>query len=280
MPLGTNHMDITTGATFIRTVWSKEVMLATEENLVFADRISRFDTDAKLGRTIVVPNVSNLTAYDKTAGVAVSLNAITETSVNITINKHKVVPFLEEDALKNQEAYNLAQIYGAKAGYAISEAIDSDIAALIAGASQFVGTYNTDALTDIDMLRAIQYLDDANAPQKNRAFVFKPAIKSYLFRTENKFFDASIRGDAKNPVITGNFGDFYGVPAYISTNLYSSGDNDSNVLIQKEALALALNMKTGVEKQRILEHVGDLYLVQALYGVQTMRSTFLVEIKS
>ncbi|MCL4417646.1 MAG: hypothetical protein M1365_13290 [Actinobacteria bacterium] len=98
--------------------------------------------------------------------------------------------------------------------------------------------------------------------------------------TYDKFYSASIRGDKVNPIPKGVLLELYGIPLYITTNLYSSGDNDSNVLLHKEAISLAINLKAKVEKGRIIQYLSDAYVAQALYGTRVMRSDFMVEIRS
>lgn len=280
MGLGTNHSTITTHANFIKTIWSKKLIIATESKLVAANLVQRYDTEAKLGRTIVVPNVSNLSAVDKVAGTELDFQTATEASTNITINKHKVCSFLIEDALKNQEDYDAASLYGEKASYAISKQIDTDVLTNATSAGSSKGTYNTDTVSDTDILGSIVALDNADVPDTERAFIFKPVLKAHLLTTYDKFYSASIRGDKVNPIPKGVLLELYGIPLYITTNLYSSGDNDSNVLLHKEAISLAINLKAKVEKGRIIQYLSDAYVAQALYGTRVMRSDFMVEIRS
>ncbi|MDD4892389.1 MAG: P22 phage major capsid protein family protein [Candidatus Rickettsiella isopodorum] len=280
MGLGTNHNTVTTGANFIRTVWSKKLIIATESNLVAANLVQRYDTDAKLGRTIVVPNISNLSAVDKTASAEIDFQVTTEASTNITINKHKVVPFLIEDALKYQEDYDLASIYGKKASYGISKQIDTDVLTLAASAGSNYGTYNTDIVLDKDILDSIVDLDDSDVPQSERAFVMQPKLKSYMLFTYEKFYSAAIRGDKVNPIPKGAMMELYGIPLYFTTNIYASGDNVSNCLLHKEALALAINLNAKVEKGRIIQYLADAYVAQALYGCRIMRDDFIIELRS
>ena len=280
MGLGNNHNTVTTGANFIKTVWSKKVIIATNAKLVAANLVQRFDTEAKLGRTIVVPNISNLTVSDKVASAEIDFQATTESATNITINKHKYAAFLIEDALKAQEDYGLVGLYSEKAARGVAKQIDSDVLALGAGANTNKGDYNTNTVSDADILGAIVNLDEVDVPDEERAFIFKPNLKAHLLLIYEKFYSASIRGDKENPIPKGALMELYSIPLYITTNVYSSGDNDSNLLLQKEAIALAVNLNTPVEKGRIIQYLADAYVKQALYGCRVMRSDFMCEIKS
>jgi len=161
-------------------VWSRETQRATEATLVLANLVKRFDSEVQEGGdTLNVPIVSNLSANAKAANTQVTLNAPTEDDFNLSINRHFEASYLVEDRLKAQSAYNMLQEYAQKAGYAVSVQIDSDIAGLYSGLSQNVGNSTTD-ITDANITRAIQYLDDANAPQTERYFALKPAGLAHI----------------------------------------------------------------------------------------------------
>ena len=116
MALGANDMTVTTGAAFIPTVWSKEIIRATEANLVLANKVWRFDDDVKeYGNIIKIPSLSNLVALDKVANTQVTLQAPTETNVTLTVDTQKYTAFLVEDILKAQSKYNLMSEYTKKA---------------------------------------------------------------------------------------------------------------------------------------------------------------------
>ena len=68
-------MNVTTGNIFIPEVWSKELIIATEAELVLASRLwDMSEAVSEYGDTINIPNISNLEAEDKLANVDVQLN--------------------------------------------------------------------------------------------------------------------------------------------------------------------------------------------------------------
>lgn len=111
MGLGTNHMTTTTGNVFRPEVWSMEVLRATENALVMAPLVKRYDSLVKdKGDTINIPNLSNLTASSKSASTQVTLQSPTESNTTISINNHYESSFLVEDLLKVQSNYDLRNI--------------------------------------------------------------------------------------------------------------------------------------------------------------------------
>lgn len=298
MALGSAQMTITTGDVFIPEVWSKEVQEATQATLVLANLVKRFDSELTDGGDILrVPMVSNLTANAKAANTQVTLNAPTENQFTMNINRHYEASYLVEDRLKAQSKYNLLEQYSGKAGYAIGQRIDSDIASLYSGLSQTVGNSTTD-ITDANLVRAIQYLDDADAPQTERYFVIKPAGLAHL-RLIDKFsrYDSlgysptpsagagGVGGQAVRKIGPNGFvGILYGaIEVYMSTNLTEeSGTSDTvhNLLFQKEAFALGMQMKPRTQFQYKQEYLGMLATTDALWGYGEYRDAFAVDFRS
>ena len=270
-------MTITTHANFIPEIWSKEVISAVEQNLVLANLVWRFDADVKnAGDTIHVPNVTNLTAQVKVAGADVNPQANTEGVTNITIDQHREVSFLVEDITKAQSSYDLMSIYTAKAGYAIALAVDDTLAALATGFATNVGTYNTAITTDV-ILNGIEQLDLNDVPLDGRAFCFRPDVKRDLLDIDRYVSTDFV---SKKGVENGKIGELYGVDTYMSTNILIAGTSTSNMLFHKEALALAMQKAPRTQSQYLLEKLGNLVVVDVLYGTAEMRDLFGVEVRT
>lgn len=299
MALGSNQMTITTGDVFIPEIWSRKTQRAVESTLVLANLVLRFDDELTDGGDLLrVPMVSNLTANAKAANTQVTLNAPTENQFTMNINRHFEASYLVEDRLKAQSKYNLMEQYSGKAGYAIGQRIDSDIAGLYSGLSQTVGNSTTD-ITDANIVRGIQYLDDADAPQTDRYFVIKPAGLAHL-RLIDKFSRFDALGISPNPASgagglanygsvvrrvgpNGFVGVVYNVEVYMSTNLTEeSGTSDTihNLLFQKEAFALGMQRKPRTQFQYKQEYLGTLATTDALWGFAEYRDTFGVDFRS
>lgn len=274
MGLGSAHQTVTTGANFIPEVWSKELQVATQSNLVVGKLIKRFDADVKaFGDTVHVPKISNLTATAKSASTAVTFNSPTEGVVDITINAHYECSFLIEDILDAQSKYNLSEEYKAKQAYALAKQIDTDLLALNTNITQTVGTTGVPP-SDLNILRAIQYLDDADAPYEDRAFVMKPSLKATLLAID-RYVDRDFIGMNESPVATGRFGQRYGIPFYVSTNVGLDGSsNPINQLFHKEVYCAAIQKNIEMKNDYIIEYLSQAYVAQVLYGVKTYRATF------
>jgi len=290
MALGTDQITTTTADIFVPEVWAMEVLRATEDALVMAPLVKRYDALVTgRGDTIHVPNLSNLSANDKAANTEVTLQAVTETETTISIDQHKEASFLVEDIVKVQSNYDLMSEYTSKAGFAIAEAVDTALLALYTGFTNTdVGTYGTDVTNPV-ILSAIEALDIANAPLEDRAFVFHPKQKTAIAQID-QFVRADYLGNyqTEKPAAAGPqsrfmWGELWGIPAYYTNQVPTTAGTPTqyhNILFHKEAVALALQQKPRVQSGYILEYLGTLVVCDTIYGVSGLRGAFGIEIRS
>ena len=269
-----NNITTTEAAVFIPEIWGKETLIERDNKLVLGKLVWRFNVSD--GDTYHVPSLSNLEANDKIKNVDVQYQAPTETNTDILLNKHKYTAFVIEDMAAKQANRDLRAPYTKKAGEALARIIDQDLAALASGFSQTKGTYNTAVTTDV-VLDSIQLLDEANAPEDDRHFVFRPVVKRDIL-------DLSIytSGDyiSGKPVETGQIGNIYGVSTHMTMNIYQSGNNINNMLFHREALALAVQSDVTVHSEYSVDALGWKTVADEIYGVKEMRDDHGVLVKS
>lgn len=285
MPLGTAQMTGTTLATWRPNVWAKEVLAAREKRLVLVPLTKHYDRDIKaFGQTVEIPNLSNLSANAKAANTQVTLQAPTESKQTLTIDQHYEASFLVEDFADAQSMYDVASEYTEKAGYALAEKMDSTlVVAMTAAFTQTVGAFGT-ALTDANVLTAIQYLDDAKAPNEDRYFVVTTQGKKELLSIDKYIrYDAIGEGGSSNAIVNGQIGEIYGVKVVMSQNLTfvaGSPNQNNHLLFHKDSTAIAVQRDVKMEHQRKTEYLGDLFVTSALWGVKVIRVDHGVLVKS
>ena len=169
------------------------------------------------------------------------------------------------------------------AGYAIAHRIDDDAAGLVDNfggntgnfaSAQVVGSLGV-PMTDPDIRRAVQYLEDARAPSDNRVFVFSPAEQMSLFGVEryiNRQYTDSIGNLSKNGKYPGYQATIYGLDWYMSQNVEgTNAAGHDNGIWQKETAATLV-----VEEMRTAEHYEistdtTRYAAHAIYGFKQIR---------
>jgi len=285
MALGTDHNTITTGDVFIPEVWSGKVIYAAESNLVALPLVTEYsgfsDGGEGFGDTIHVPNITDFVANNKAANAQVTLQANEESDNTLLINKHKETSYLIEDRLRKVALGQYLDFYSSKAGYAIAKAIDTDILAEYANASTSVGDGNT-KITRANIVAALFNLDDADVPMDSRAFVIAPDALADL-RDLDEFTLYRNTGQSPAPIVTGAVGEVLGLPVYMSTNVpVASGTPNvvHNLVLHREAIGYAMPQPPRPQNEYILEYLGWLFVVDAIYGVKTFRADFMVDFRS
>jgi hypothetical protein len=271
-------IDNTTADVFIPEIWSKEAIVARENALLFANLVNRvFEADVKqFGDTIHVPSIGNLTAQTKTvaANAAISYETITETNTNITIGTWEYSAIAIETATKRQVNRDLLERYAPKQGYALALAVDDVLAGLPDNFSQNVGTLAVE-LSYEDVLRARQYLNDADAPQEGRVIVISPAQEvGFMKLPQFVHGDYSLlHGDkGENRKDRAYLGTWMHTPVYMSVNVEGSNNaGHDNAMFQKEALALVLQMNPTTHTFFDIDYLAHKAVVEQLYGSAEMR---------
>ena len=281
----TEFIDNTTADVFIPEIWSSLAIVAREAQLVFAKLVDRkFEDGLTKGDKLNIPNISDLAARAKSINAAITYETVTETNTTITVDQHYYAAIAVESITKVQSDRDMLAAYAGKLGYALGLNVDDALASQVEAdwSGQTVGTLAAEN-TYHDYLRAIQYLDDANAPADNRYFVISPASEVGLLKMDTYINNdyTNIHGTGRESALDKAYiSSFLGVPVYKSTNV--DGTNSAghdNTLFQKEAQALIMQMTPSMHTMYDIDYFADKVAIEQLYGEQVMRSDHGVWIK-
>ena len=298
MALGTNHVTNTTGATFIPELWSDEIIAAYKQNLVMANLVSKMSFKGKKGDTLHIPKPTRGSASVKAASTQVTLQAATESEVQVLVNKHYEYSRLIEDITEAQALASLRKFYTGDAGYALAKQVDSDLLALgrnvqggngtIAydkavigsdGSTLYTGT-NEAAITDAGIRKVIQTLDDQDVPMDGRVLVLPPVARNVMMGLA-RFTEQAFTGETAggNTIRNGEIGNVYGVKVYVTTNCETAtGDARIGMMFHKDAFVLAEQMGVRSQTQYKQEYLGTLFTSDMLYGVAELRDNAAIAI--
>jgi len=259
---------------FSPDLWSKQVLRATESNLVIANSVNRgFEDDASVGKSVKVASIGNLAARAKAENTAIVYETVTETATTITLNVWSYAAVGIEDIVKVQAIVDVQNEYQRKLGYAVSKDIDTKLATDFAGFSQSVGTLGT-AVSDANVLAAIKLLDDADVPQDDRFFVMTPAEKVAKLALD-RWSNALYVGDRNLPVKSGVLGEMYGLTLKMTTNLVKpSAGQANNAIFHRDALALVVQRTPKTHVFYDIDVFAWKLAVEVIYGHQEMRDNF------
>ena len=298
MALGTNHVTNTTGATFIPELWSDEIIAAYKQNLVMANLVSKMSFKGKKGDTLHIPKPTRGAAALKAASTQVTLQAATESEVQVLVNKHYEYSRLIEDITETQALASLRKFYTGDAGYALAKQVDTDLIQLGRGAQGGNGTIaydkaviasdgttlytggNEAAITDAGIRKVIQTLDDADVPMDGRVLVLPPVARNVMMglaRFTEQAFVGEVGGG--NTIRNGEIGNVYGVKVYVSTNCETAtGAARIGMMFHKDAFVLAEQLGVRSQTQYKQEYLGTLFTSDMLYGVKELRDEAAVAI--
>ena len=301
MALGTNHVTNSTGATFIPELWSDEIIAAYKQNLVMANLVSKMSFKGKKGDTLHIPKPTRGSAAVKAASTQVTLQAATESEIQVLVNKHYEYSRLIEDITEVQALASLRKFYTGDAGYALAKQVDTDLIRLGRGAAGGDGSADYDAavlggdgstayvdgtnvgtaLTDAGIRRVIQTLDDADVPMDGRVLVLPPSARNTLLglaRFTEQAFVGEVGGG--NSIRNGQIGDIYGVKVFVTTNADTATTDTTRLamMFHKDAFVLAEQMGVRSQTQYKQEYLGTLFTSDMLYGVKELRDEAAVAI--
>jgi len=301
MALGTNHVTNTTAATFIPELWSDEIIAAYKQNLVMANLVSKMSFKGKKGDTLHIPKPTRGSASAKAASTQVTLQAATESEVQVLVNKHYEYSRLIEDITEAQALASLRKFYTGDAGYALAKQVDTDLIrlgravqggsgtadynkAVLAGDGSTLyvdGTNVGNAITDAGIRKIIQTLDDQDVPMDGRVLVLPPVARNTMMGLA-RFTEQAFTGETGggNTIRNGEIGNVYGVKVYVTTNADTATTNTTRIgmMFHKDAFVLAEQMGVRSQTQYKQEYLGTLFTSDMLYGVAELRDNAAVAI--
>lgn len=290
MALGSNHVTVTTAATFIPEVWSDEIVAAYKKNLVAANLIKKMNFKGKKGDTVHIPAPTRGDASAKAANSQVTLIAATESEKTVSINQHWEYSRLIEDIVEAQALSSLRQFYTDDAGYALAKKVDSTLIQLGRkanggdGTAAYTGAFSgadgttaytgtAGALTDAAIRRSIQRLDDNDVPMDGRFLIVPPSTRNTLMGIA-RFTEQAFVGEsgASNTIRNGEIGNVYGIPVFVTTNADAATDGDRICLLaHKDFAVLVEQMGVRTQTQYKQEYLGTLFTADVLFGADELR---------
>jgi hypothetical protein len=275
----------TTHDKYIPEQWSNEMRVALEANIFVANKVKRIPHDKKVkGDVIHIPDVSELTAQDLAEGETdISGQAPTEGEFTLTINKKKHISIYIPKHLGGAlSKYDMRQAYTPKISYGLAKIMDVDVLALFSGLSQAVGT-TADGLngniSDALILAAMEKLDVADVDDEDRTLMIHAKQRSKLYAID-KFVRADAVGEGAQRITRKFMGDIYAMPSFYTslipvkvaaTSPATPVDSHANLLLQKEALAIAVPQDIDMDFAYIPQKKAWFLSGDELYGVAEFR---------
>ena len=272
--MAVNTFNITSGANFIQETWAAEVEDAVQAETNLTGLVdTHYESQMKFGDILRINDDANIAVRMKSTDTSATLSNATETQQSITINLHAYCAFLVEDILELQAKYEIRSHKTAKIAYALTSFVEGDLtsglASLPSSFSQGVGTLGADPAQD-DLIRAKQYLDDADAPQDGRFWYGSPGLQAAMLKmqafTSQDFVGMASAEKAQKKGIVGMA---YGAPVHISTlasNNPSAASQAYGWHCHKKGVVLIQQQKPEIHTQYTILEVGWTVLGNTIYN--------------
>lgn len=236
--MGISSIDVTQAAEAIPVVVAARALESLKSNTVLARLVARnWDSDvAEYGDTVNIPIPGALTAQDKTAGNAVTLQNTALTKAQVVLNQHKHVSFLIEDVAAALSRPELLSIYMDEGIKRIAEQIDSDLAALYSGFSQSIDA--TTGLGEATFREARRLLNAAKAPLSDRFAVLNEDAEAEFLGID-KAVKEEYRGSLGGAVADAYAGRFMGFNVHMDQQVAVVTGEVKNLFGHKNAAVLA-----------------------------------------
>ena len=297
----TSIVNKTAADKFIPEIWSDEVIAAYQKNLVLANLVNKMTMRGKKGDVLHIPKPTRGSAFAKAANTAVTIQADTETEVNVTIDQHFEYSRFIEDIVEVQALASLRRFYTEDAGYALSKKVDDTLFTLgksfgngdasdwthsnsyYSNAGTALGLYaedtvaSTSTFTDAVFRALIKLMDDQDTPMDGRFFVVPPSVRQAIMGIDRYNSSDFVDGRGVN---NGQIGSLYGIDIYVSSNCpvietdannTAGGDVKAAILAHKDTMVLAEQMSVRSQTQYKQEYLSTLYTADTLYGVKAVR---------
>lgn len=261
-------------------IWGHWVNEQFEANLIAAPLFLDLSEDVRGGGDkIVIPDIytNTFTASDKANTSEVTLQSPATDSDTLSVDSWKEVSFLIEDkeAMQMLHSYSMQKRYAQKASYTIAAAFDTALLTLYSSITNSNSGNSTTDLVDSDIRAAVAYMDGADVPKNDRAFIFHPSPFWTQIMGVTKYYNANEAGwmQGKAPMQNGRMGVLYGEPVYVTSQVVTGSGSYQNIFIQKQVFCYAKPMNVRMQANYIPESLGTLVTVDLIFGEAINRAT-------
>ena len=273
----------TTDQHFIPEIWADGIYKYFERKSVFRgliDDYSALMTGKGYGDTLHIPEISLISASDKSAGGDVSYDNTATTETQLSINKHKYVAKLFEDIVQIQSEADLMEKYARMMGEALARQVDADIVAELDDLEDSVNLGADDVMLVAKFEECLATLGENDIPYMDGevALVVNPTMMADILNPSEGLASYFMRNDASGEgsgLRTGNVGSLYGIQVYMSNALGTGGNSntESGVFFHKSACAIAVQQEVRVQSEYSIDALGTKVVADLIYGVKRIDDT-------
>ena len=268
-------LDRTTGANFIPELWADPIYKFYKETNKLANSVDDYSALVKgAGDTVHIPKIALKAAVEKASSTVVDFStAATAGKVDLSINKHYVVPELFEDIALVQSSSDLMSKYTKMMGEAIARQVESDMWTELDGFQTRVdvSANNTFGVATLESVLANLYAIDIDPNDCSMALsnlliadMLNPSsgIAQYFIRQ-----DASGEGQGLR---TGAIGLVYGMDVFHTAAAPTATTDNLAIgaVYPSDACVFAAQQDVRVQSQYDIAYLGTKVTADIIYGMK------------
>ena len=273
-----DFLDRTAGANFIPELWAKPIHKFFKRLNKLRGSVDDYSTMVKgQGDTVHIPKIALKAAVAKGSSAVIDFTtADVAGKVDLSIDKHYVVPELFEDIALIQSNFELISKYTKMMGESIARQVDENMWDELDGfqTRQDLSANNTFAANDLETTLGNLYASDLDPNMCSMAVnrliladIMHPSsgVASYFVR-------ADAVGGSGQELKTGAVGLIYGMDVFYSNAISIATDNDKSVgaCYVPSAAAFAAQQDVRVQSQYDIAYLGTKVTADIIYGMKLL----------
>ena len=270
-------LDKTTGANFIPEVWAEPIYKFYKETNRLAGSVDDYSALVKgAGDTVHIPKIALKAAVSKVKSTIVDFStAATAGKVDLTIDKHYVVPELFEDFALVQSNFELISKYTKMMGEAIARQVESDMWVELDGFQTRVDCDEDNSCNAATLATILQTLYQIDIDPNNCSFVMNNVIMADIMNPDTGVSKYFIRRDASGEgqgLRTGAVGLIYGMNVFHSAAIPTTGTDNLAVgaVYPTDACVFAAQQDVRVQAEYDIAYLGTKVAADIIYGMKIL----------
>jgi len=273
------NVTTTTAANFIPEMWRDAILDYAERKFELRNKVLDFSSMVANGGDILnIPKVTEETAAAKSADTAVTYSANTDGVIQLNLNQHQYEAKRIEDIVRVQESADLFNAYAKSMGYALAKKVENylavDILQSATGNDVTLAADNTP--TTAEVRSGLQKLLDAGFDYTDGdTFLYASPAMYMALMGLGDFTQANLRGDAANPIASGQILSIYGMPVYASTDWDDDGGtgDETGTIFNRNSVYFAQQIAPRVQSAYDIDHLATSVVADVLFGAALSHAT-------
>ena len=220
---------------FLPTVWSETLYEALDKKYVAVNNCNRdFDGEIKeMGNKVKICGVGDINIFDYTKNTDMSTQTLSDTAVELTIDRARAFNFQIDDIDRAQCTPKLMQAAMRVAAAALANDADSyvfDMYKNVSAEKSITNAATTAANVIDEIIKGREKLYDGNVGDNEEIVIeISPQIASLILKAK-----VNLSNDVKDSALSGGvLGTIAGCKIYVSGNVKSVRDSSTNVVYHK-----------------------------------------------